>query len=43
MVEWREGGRGSNSKQKGQEKLAPLHLIQKMHVSDTSHQSNSSY
>jgi hypothetical protein len=36
-------GGGSHSKKKGQEKSAPLHLIPKMHVSDTSHQINSSY
>jgi hypothetical protein len=36
MIEWREGGgRGGDSKQRGQEKLAPLHLIPKKHVSDT--------
>jgi hypothetical protein len=39
----RGGGGGVGSKQKGQEKSTPLHLIPKMHVSDTSHQINSSY
>ncbi len=45
MMEWKEGGGGGGggSKQKGQEKLAPLHFIPKMHVWDTSHQINSSY
>jgi hypothetical protein len=39
MIEWREGGGGGGgSKQKGQEKSAPLHLIPKMHVGNTSHQ-----
>jgi hypothetical protein len=44
MIKWGEGGGGrGGSKQKGQEKLAPLHLIPKLHVSNTSHQINSSY
>ncbi len=44
MIEWKEGGGGGGrSKQMGQEKSAPYHLISKMHVSDTSHQINSSY
>ncbi len=44
MVEWKEGGGGGGgSKQRGQEKSKPLHLIQKMHVSNTSHQIKSSY
>jgi hypothetical protein len=44
MIERREGGGGASiSKQKGQEKLAPLHLIPKLHVNNTSHQINSSY
>jgi hypothetical protein len=34
----RGGGGGGYLKKKGQEKLAPLHLIPKMHISDTSHQ-----
>jgi hypothetical protein len=29
----RQGGGGGDSKQKGQEKSTPLHLIPKMHVS----------
>jgi hypothetical protein len=37
------GGGGGASKQKGQKKLAPSHLIPKMHVSGTSQQINSSY
>jgi hypothetical protein len=37
-------GRRRQLKAKGPlEKLAPLHLIPKKHVSDTSHQINSSY
>jgi hypothetical protein len=44
MVESREGGvGGGDSKQRGQEKSKSLHLIQKMHVSNTSHQIKSSY
>ncbi len=44
MIEWKEGGGGGdNSKQRGQKILTTLHLIQKMHVSDTSHQINSNY
>jgi hypothetical protein len=36
MIEWGEGGGGGGgSKQRGQKKLTPLHLIPKMHVSDT--------
>jgi hypothetical protein len=44
MIEGREGGGGGGgSKQRGQEKSAPLHFIPKMHVSNTSHQIDSSY
>jgi hypothetical protein len=32
MIEWRGRGGGGNAKQRGQEKLAPLCLIQQMHV-----------
>jgi hypothetical protein len=35
MIEWRGGGRGGGSKQRGQKKLAPLHLVPQKHVSDT--------
>ncbi len=37
------GGGGGGSKQKGQEKIAPLHFIPKMHISNTLHQIDSSY
>ncbi len=44
MIDWGEGGGGGGgSKQRGQEKLAPLHLIPRMHVSNKSHQIKSSY
>ncbi len=44
MIEWKEGGGGGGDlKQKGKKKSAPLHLIPKMHVSNTPHQINSSY
>jgi hypothetical protein len=44
MIEWEEGGEGGGgSKPRGQENLTPLHLIPKMHVSDTQHQINSNY
>jgi len=44
MIEWgKGGGKGGSSKQRGEQKLTPLHLIFKMHVSDTLHQINSSY
>ncbi len=44
MIEWGEGGGGGgSSKQRGQEKSIWLHLIPKMHVRGTPHQSNSSH
>jgi hypothetical protein len=44
MIEWGEGGGGGGgSKQRGQEKSARLHLIPKMHVRGTSHQSSSNH
>jgi hypothetical protein len=45
MMEWKKkrGGGGGGSKQRGQEKLAPSHLIPKIHVSGTSQQINSSH
>jgi len=44
MIKWKEkGGGGGNWKQRGKNKLAPLHLIQKMHVNATSHQISSNY